>query len=55
MIFFDIALVSGIIIMLVSYHYHQFHAEGSDTYKLLQSIWNFGFWLTFAGALKYIL
>ncbi len=55
MILFDIVLVSGIIIMCVSYHYHQFHTEGSEIYKLLQNIWNFGFWLTFMGLLKYIL
>ena len=55
MIFFDIALVSGIITMCVSYHYHQFHTEGSEIYKLLQSVWNVGFWITFMGLLKYII
>ena len=55
MTFFDIALVSGILIMCVSYHFHQFNAEGSEAYKLLQSIWSVGFWLTFMGLLKYIL
>ncbi len=55
MIFFDIVLVSGIIIMWASYDQHKYHIEGSDTYKLLQAIWNFGFWLTFMGLLKYIL
>lgn len=55
MIIFDILLISGIVIMLVSYDQHQYHAEKSDIYKLLQDIWNLGFWLTFAGLLQYIL
>ena len=55
MMIFDILLLSGIIIMWASYDQYKYHVEGSDTYKLLQSIWNFGFWLTFMGLLKYII
>ncbi len=52
---FNLLLLIGSFIMIECYDKQANHIEGSDTYKLLQTFFNLGFWMVFTGLLKYIL